>query len=163
PGCLRSGDAATGDLHRPDPPRPGLQDPARRRLRNLSKQSPDMLVALGDQLYEHRPTIADPSPAPTLDYLYRYYLWLWAFGGLTRNTPTIVLIDDHDVDQGNIWGHNGAAAPSGDQNQGGYVKAASFINMLQGIQCGHNPDAFDATPILQNITVYYSHFRYGGT
>ena len=72
------------------------------------------------------------------------------------------MVDDHDVVQGNLWGHSGAAAPKGDLQAGGYVKAASFINMLQRIQTGHNPDAFDPTPVLQGITVYYAAFRYGG-
>ncbi len=130
--------------------------------KNLAKQQPDLLVSLGDQLYEHRPTITSSDPAPTLDYLYRYYLWLWAFGSLTRDRPTIVMVDDHDVVQGNLWGHSGAAAPKGNLQAGGYVKAASFINMLQRIQTGHNPDAFDPTPVLQGITVYYAAFRYGG-
>ncbi len=130
--------------------------------KNLAKQQPDLLVSLGDQLYEHRPTITSSDPAPTLDYLYRYYLWLWAFGSLTRDRPTIVMVDDHDVAQGNLWGHSGAAAPNGNLQAGGYVKAASFINMLQRIQTGHNPDAFDPTPVLQGIGVYYAAFRYGG-
>ncbi|MFL6049402.1 MAG: alkaline phosphatase D family protein, partial [Gaiellales bacterium] len=129
---------------------------------NLAKQQPDMLVSLGDQLYEHRPTITSNDPAPTLDYLYRYYLWLWAFGPLTRSRPTIVMVDDHDVAQGNLWGHDGAAAPHGDLQAGGYIKSPSFINMLQRIQTAHNPDAFDPTPVLQNISVYYGAFRYGG-
>jgi alkaline phosphatase D len=130
---------------------------------NLAKQQPDLLVALGDQLYEHRPTIRDPAASPTLDYLSKYYLWLLAFRSLTKNRPTIVMMDDHDVTQGNIWGHEGAAAPNGDQNQGGYVKAAAFINTIQRVQTWHNPDPFDPTPVLQGISVYYGMFRYGGS
>lgn len=129
----------------------------------LTAQQPDLLVALGDQLYEHRPTVVDPAASPTLDYLSKYYLWLMAFRSLTANRPTIVLMDDHDVTQGNLWGHDGAPAPGGDLNKGGYVKAATFINTIQGVQTWHNPDAYDASPVLQGIGVYYAMFRYGGT
>ena len=37
------------------------------------------LLAVGDQYYEHRPTTREQGPEPTLDVLYRWYLWLWAF------------------------------------------------------------------------------------
>ena len=128
----------------------------------LAANNPDLLAVLGDQLYENRPTAPLNTAAPTLDYLGKYYLWLWAFRDLTANIPTITLVDDHDVLQGNIWGHSGAAAPKGSNGSaGGYVKAAAFVNFVQSVQCGHNPDAFDATPVLQGISVYYCTFRYG--
>jgi alkaline phosphatase D len=120
-----------------------------------------LLAVLGDQLYENRPTLPTSSSAPTLDYLGKYYLWLWAFRDLTADRPTITLVDDHDVMQGNLWGHSGAAAPKGNLNNGGYVKSPSFINFLQTVQCAHNPDAFDPTPVQQKISVYYCTFRYG--
>ena len=129
---------------------------------NLGKHSPDLYVAIGDQFYEHRPTSTDTSAAPTLDFLYKYYLWLWAFRELTRNRPTVVLVDDHDVYQGNLWGHAGAAAPAGNANLGGYARDPGWVNLVQRVQCGHNPDPFDPTPVLQGISVYYGMFRYGG-
>ena len=51
--------------------------------RNISTHRPDLYVAFGDQFYEHRPTAEDLGAAPTLDFLYRYYLWLWSFRELT--------------------------------------------------------------------------------
>jgi alkaline phosphatase D len=129
---------------------------------HLAAQRPDLLVALGDQFYETSPTSKDTSASPTLDYFYKYLLWLWAFGDLTREIPTVVMVDDHDVFQGNIWGHSGAPAPSGDFNQGGYANSADWVNMVQRVQCGHNPDPYDPTPVLQGISVYYGAFAYGG-
>lgn len=38
----------------------------------------------------------------------------------------------------------------------------TWVNLIQRMQCSHNPDAFDPTPVLQGITVYYSAFSYGG-
>ncbi|MBE9189114.1 alkaline phosphatase D family protein [Gloeocapsopsis crepidinum LEGE 06123] len=130
-------------------------------VQNLRRHQPDLLLFVGDQLYETSPTLKDTSNL-VLDYLYKWYLWLWSFRSLTRNTPTIVLVDDHDVYQGNIWGENGKPAPNKDENRGGYVYTGSFVNLVQRTQCGHNPDAYDPTPVLQNINVYYGAFRYGG-
>jgi alkaline phosphatase D len=128
---------------------------------NLARQGPDLLAAIGDQFYENRPTAQDESLTPTLDFLYRYYLWLWSFGHLTANVPCIMLADDHDMFQGNLWGHDGAASTGGDR-AGGYVKAASWVNLVQRVQMSHNPDAYDPRPVKQGITVHYAAFTYGG-
>jgi alkaline phosphatase D len=130
-------------------------------LTNVSRHKPDLVVALGDQYYEDRPTVKDLH-RPILDVLSRYYLWLWSFGQITRNTPTICLVDDHDMYQGNLWGWSGRAAPRSDWRKGGYVMNATWVNQVQRIQCSHNPDAYDPTPVLQGITVYYAAFSYGG-
>jgi alkaline phosphatase D len=130
---------------------------------NLAAQRPDLLVALGDQYYENSPTSKDTSSdSPTLDYFYKYLLWLWAFGDLTRQIPTVVMVDDHDMYQGNIWGWSGAPANGGDFNFGGYAESPDWVNMVQRVQCAHNPDPYDPTPVLQGITVYYTAFAYGG-
>ena len=72
------------------------------------------------------------------------------------------MVDDHDVFQGNLWGQEGAAAPNNDQNLGGYVKSATFVNVVQRVQTGHNPDAYNAAPVDQGITVSYGAFTFGG-
>ncbi len=122
----------------------------------------DMLVFAGDQFYESSPTPKAMDDAPLLDYLYKYYLWLWSHRELTRDRPTLVLVDDHDVYQGNLWGTSGRPAPEKNQDLGGYVKAAEWVNMVQQTQCGHNPDPWDPTPVKQGIGVYYCAFSYGG-
>lgn len=129
---------------------------------HIASHEPDVLVVLGDQLYQNKPTAVDPSRAPELDFFYKYLLWLWSFGDLTRRIPSVVMVDDHDVFQGNIWGHAGAPAPGGDQNKGGYVNDAAWVNMLQRVECGHDPDPYDPTPVEQGIEVYYGAFAYGG-
>jgi alkaline phosphatase D len=136
--------------------------PFRSLVENLAKHKPDLLVFAGDQFYEGRPTRADSSSSPTLDYLYKWSMWHWSFRELTRSIPALVQIDDHDVYQGNIWGQGGRPAPEGDQNRGGYVRDAAWVNMVHQTQCAHNPDPFDPTPIGQGIHVYYASFRYGG-
>lgn len=130
--------------------------------RNLALQRPDLLVFSGDQFYEGNPTRRDGGPNPLLDYLYKWYLWVWAFRELTRNVPAILQVDDHDVYHGNVWGNGGRAAPQGDQNRGGYRCTGEFVNVVQRTQCSHDPDPYDAAPVEQGITVYYGAFTYGG-
>ncbi len=129
---------------------------------HASSHQPDLLVFSGDQLYETSPTRIENRVSPTLDYLYKWYLWVWAFRDMTRNTPTILQTDDHDVYHPNVWGNGGRHAPENDWNKGGYLPDADWVNMVQRTQCGHNPDPFDPTPADQGITVYYGAFRYGG-
>lgn len=129
---------------------------------NAGRHQPHLLVFAGDQLYENSPTRRDNSLTPTLDYLYKWYLWVWSFREMTRSTPTIVLVDDHDVYHGNVWGNGGRAAPDGDQNKGGYRCTADFVNIVQRTQSGHNPDPYDPTPVDRGIGVYYGAFHYGG-
>jgi alkaline phosphatase D len=140
-----------------------LYFPHREVAAGLAAQKPDLLVFAGDQFYEGSPTRVEPEDdAPTLDYLYKWFLWIWSFRDLTRNTPTIVLVDDHDMYHGNLWGNGGRAAPQRDQNRGGYRNTAAWVNIVQRTQCGHNPDAFDPATVDRGITVYYGSFRYGG-
>lgn len=103
--------------------------PHDRLAANVASHGPDLLVAHGDQLYEGNPSRKDTSAAPELDFLYKYLLWLWSFRDLTRSTPTVIMVDDHDVYQGNIWGEGGAPATQG-QNGGGYVNAPEWVNVV---------------------------------
>jgi len=139
-----------------------LYFPHRELVAHATQHDLDLLFFVGDQLYENSPTARDESVSPTLDYLYKWYLWLWSFRDLTRNKPAIVMTDDHDVYHGNLWGNGGRAAPHHDQNQGGYVCSAEWVNLVQRTQCGHNPDPYDPSPIDQGITVYYGAFQFGG-
>jgi alkaline phosphatase D len=127
---------------------------------SIRAQHPDMIVVHGDQFYETSPTRRGPSGE--LEFLSKYLLWLWSFRGLTRDTPTVVLVDDHDVFQPNLWGAGGVAAPNGDIREGGYTTPADFVNLVQRVQCGHNPRPYDPRPVARGVGVYYSLFRYGG-
>ncbi|WP_164974764.1 alkaline phosphatase D family protein [Halegenticoccus tardaugens] len=129
---------------------------------NARRQRPDLLVFAGDQLYQNNPTRIEGRENPTLDYLYKWYLWVWAFRPLTRDTPTVVLVDDHDVYQQNLWGERGENAPRNVSRAGGYVGTAAFVNLVQRTQCAHDPAPYDPTPVERGIDVYYSSFRYGG-
>ncbi len=128
----------------------------------VAKHRPDVLFFSGDQVYEGAsPTRAQKSPVEKarLDYLYKWYLWCWAFRDLAREIPCITIPDDHDVYQGNIWGAGGRKTDR--DNQGGYVMPPDWVNMVQRTQASNLPDPFDPTPIDQGITVYYTDLNYG--
>ncbi|NIM52201.1 MAG: twin-arginine translocation pathway signal protein, partial [Gemmatimonadales bacterium] len=128
---------------------------------------PDFLFFSGDQVYEGAsPTRADLEH-PFEDYLYKWYLWYWAFGRLTAEIPAVTIPDDHDVYHGNLWGAGGRATPPGlggaaAQDAGGYKRSAEFVNMVQRTHASHLPDPHDPTPVEQGIGVYYTDVRYGG-
>ena len=145
----------------------GLWFPHTDLIDNLKQHQPDVLFFSGDQVYEGAsPTWADRQNG-TLDYLYKWYLWYWAFGDLTAQIPTITIPDDHDVYHGNIWGAGGRKAAPGPyggtaQDGGGYRMPAEWVKMVERTQTSHMPDPFDPTPVEQGIGVYYTDFTYGG-
>jgi alkaline phosphatase D len=131
----------------------------------IAAAKPDLLVGSGGQYYESHPTAQPKGESDdllVLDVLYRFSLWMLSFRELTRSTPCVLQVDDHDMMQGNLYGWSGQAAPNGDLHYGGYVKPAAVVNAIQRLQCGHNPDPWDPTPVQQGITVYYGHFRWAG-
>lgn len=135
--------------------------PHEQLVAGIAAKKPDLLVAHGDQLYETSPTRRDNSAAPELDFLYKFLMWHWSMRPLTRRVPTVVLTDDHDVYQGNLWGEGGIKTT--DQRTGGYLKSADWVNLVQRMSSWHNPDRYDTRPIAQGITVGYAAFVYGGT
>lgn len=124
---------------------------------------PDLYVFCGDQYYESFPTRFGRDTADAkLDTLYRWYLWYWTFRDSVRSRPSIVLADDHDILQGNIWGNAGRGSEKPTEEEGGYKWDKSVVRMVFRIQHGANPDPFDPTPIRFGIPVTYGEFIYGG-
>jgi hypothetical protein len=137
----------------------GMWFPHAELVANMAAHDPDLLFFAGDQVYEGKsPTFADTAHLE-LDYLYKWYLWCWAYGGLTRDVPAVTLPDDHDVYQGNLWGEGGRPAKAG--HDGGYVHPPWFVRMVERTQTSHLPDPFDPTPIEQGIGVHYTSLLWG--
>jgi hypothetical protein len=145
----------------------GLWFPHADIVDHVKAHDPDFLFFSGDQIYEGAsPTRAD-FQSPFRDYLYKWYLWYWAFGELTAGIPSVTIPDDHDVYHGNVWGAGGVATPPGlsgaaAQDAGGYKLSPEFVNMVQRTQTSHLPVPYDATPVEQDIDVYYTDILYGG-
>ncbi len=132
---------------------------------NLKHRNPDMILYLGDQFYEpagNHGIERRPLDRSSLDYLRKYALFGWANRDLLANTPSIIIPDDHDVFQGNVWGAGGRKVPPGGDEMGGYQGEGEWINIVMRTQSWHLPDAYDPTPIEQDITVHYTDFTFGG-
>ena len=134
---------------------------------NLIKLAPDMLYFSGDQIYEGHGgfgIVREPAPDAILSYLRKYYMFGWAFGQAMKDRPTIVLPDDHDVFQGNIWGEGGkpmTKKKGGTSSNGGYREPARMVNAVHKTCVAHHPDPYDPNPSLQDISVYFGDLVYG--
>ncbi|MBD3674957.1 MAG: alkaline phosphatase D family protein [Planctomycetaceae bacterium] len=135
---------------------------------NLVKLDPDMLYFSGDQIYENHGgfgIIREPAEPAILNYLRKYYQFGWAFREAMKDRPTLVIPDDHDVFQGNIWGEGGAKMKDldgGASSKGGYREPARMVNAVHKTCVSHHPDFADPTPVKQDISVYYGDMVYGG-
>ncbi len=135
---------------------------------NLIKLDPDMLYFSGDQIYEGHGGYGfsrDPAATAILCYLRKYYMFGWAFREALKDRPTIVLPDDHDVFQGNIWGEGGEQMKDlgkGASSKGGYREPARMVNAVHRTCVSHHPDFFDPAPSKQDISVYFGDMVYGG-
>ena len=116
-------------------------------IENIQKQQPDILAYTGNQAYRNLPTTlkSDSSDEVYLDYLYKWYLFCWSHGTLTRNTPSIILPGPRDLYR----------KPSNPM-------PAPFINMVQKSQTGHLPAPYDPSPNHQGIPAFYTDLQYGG-
>ncbi|MDN5217418.1 alkaline phosphatase D family protein [Fulvivirgaceae bacterium BMA12] len=128
-------------------------------VENVKKHNPDVLFFSGDQVYEGGSPTSPDIKNIKLDYLYKWYLWCWAFADLTKDIVTVTIPDDHDVYQGNIWGAGGR--PTDKDDKGGYVHPPDFVKMVERTQVSHLPDPYDPTPIEQGIGVYHTDMNFG--
>jgi len=126
---------------------------------NVKKHNPDLLFFSGDQIYEGASPSGLDRNNKNIDYMYKWYLWCWAYSNITKDLPTVTIPDDHDVFQGNVWGNGGGKIDK--DTKGGYVHGVEFVKMVERTQVSHLPDPFDSTPIKGGIGVYYSTLNLG--
>lgn len=133
---------------------------------NLQEHDPDLYAFHGDQIYE-RVGGYGVERSNKLDYLRKWYIWGWSFRELFRNRPAVIIPDDHDVFHGNLWGEGGKRANIelgwgyNAQDDGGYKEPPDFVNMVHRTQTSHLPDPYDPTPVLNDISVYFTEMIYG--
>ncbi|MFM8904650.1 MAG: hypothetical protein ACKOIB_05320, partial [Verrucomicrobiota bacterium] len=84
------------------------------------------------------------------------------FRDVMRDRPTICIPDDHDVGHPNLWGEDGKESTAPGNADGGYMFPVAYVNMVQRQQTWHLPDAFNPTPVLRDIGVYYTRLKVGG-
>ena len=133
---------------------------------NVTKQNPDLLFFSGDQIYEFIGGFGVPfrsSRQCALSYLRRYWMFGWSFRELMKDRPTVIIPDDHDMYQGNMWGQGGDLRQNGDwgDDKAGYLMTPECFNMVHLTQCGQHPDPFDTTPMKNGLSVYYGDMVYG--
>ena len=139
---------------------------------SLDKLNYDLSVFLGDQFYESTGGFGaqynGEFDKTCLDYLRKWMMFGWSYREIFRHKPCAIIPDDHDVYHGNVWGEGGKIADTSlgygakAQDSGGYKMKPEWVNMVQFTQTSHLPDAFDPTPVKNNIGVYYTHWNYAG-
>jgi hypothetical protein len=145
----------------------GTAFPQPRMVRNLAIQNPDLLCFLGDQIYESYGGFGmtrAPTDVAMLDYLRKFYQFGWTWRDLLKDRPSVIIPDDHDVFQGNLWGHGGRALPGTGEKDfaaGGYAMPPDWVNAVHRTQTGHLPDPPDPAPMDQGISVYFTDLLYG--
>lgn len=107
-------------------------------VRHVKAHNPDLLAFTGDQVYgsNHRETFPQGFCLP--------------FRDLLRDIPSVLMPDDHDVGQGNLWGDGGENYSDID-----------YAKMVHRVQTSHLPDPHDPTPVAKGLPVYYGGLRVG--
>jgi hypothetical protein len=85
----------------------------------------------------------------------------WTFGNVMRDRPTVCTPDDHDVFHGNLWGEAGKLKEKASDDKSGFVQSVRMVNAVNRTQCGNMPDPYDATPIQNGMSVWYTDLVYG--
>ena len=136
--------------------------PHQRILSNILKHQPDILAYTGNQVHKNLPTSvkSDSSDDLYLDYLYKWYLFCWAHGALTRNIPTIMLPGQRDLYRRPLQVAD--KQRTGQTALASHHRPASFINMVQKSQTGHLPVPYDPAPNRWGIPAFYTNLQYGG-
>jgi phosphodiesterase/alkaline phosphatase D-like protein len=139
-------------------------------VRQVQQQDPDMLFFAGDQIYESYGGFGVARRADTetamIDYLRKYYQFGWTWRDLLRDRPSVIVPDDHDVFQGNLWGHGGRKLPEQakqkDWTWGGYVMPGDWVAAVERTQVGHLPDPAVDMQLPIGIKPYFTKMTYGG-
>ncbi|BCX48650.1 hypothetical protein HAHE_25580 [Haloferula helveola] len=141
----------------------GYAFPLPTMTRNVAVQDPHLMFFAGDQIYEGYGgfgVVRAPVEKAALDYLRKYYQFGWTWRELLKDRPSVILPDDHDVFQGNLWGAGGGHVKRIDE--GGYIMAPAWVKAVERTQTGHLPDPVDPAPIKGGIGVYFTEMTWGG-
>lgn len=144
----------------------GYAFPLQPLVEQVQKQNPDLVIFLGDQIYESYGTTVKrfgPVSDSMLDYLRKYYQFGLTWRDVLRDRPSIIIPDDHDVFQGNIWGNGGRELPL--PNQSSRIaprKPERFSNASQSQDSDQRVSTADAYDwFKERARVPYSDISYG--
>lgn len=147
----------------------GYGFPLPNMVEQVKSQDPDVLFFAGDQIYEIYGGFGDSRTADSnwamIDFQRKYYQFGWTWRELLRDRPSIIIPDDHDVFQGNLFGHRGAKLENKhpyNWGDGGYIMDAEWVRAVERMHVGHLPDpAYDLTLGI-GIKPYFTSLTYGG-
>lgn len=147
-------------------------------VKAIRKRKPDLLAFLGDQIYEDGGVVGEfgvarllePFETTIQDFLFKYTLFAWTFRTLMAKIPTILLLDDHDYYQPNIWGQGGKRISFTNTTSfftwydGGFIMSDRWLNTVERVYTGHLP----RSSLYNNITLspvklktYFTTFKFG--
>ncbi len=130
--------------------------PYKKMTQNIGLHQPDMLAFTGNQVNPGLPTHFNGIKKDSLhlDYLYKWYLFCWGYGKMTRKYPTIILPSQTDFYQ--VKGDTGKKSTINESSI-----TSSFIRMVRRTQTGHLPSPY--TPDLPgHSTAYNTEINYAG-
>jgi hypothetical protein len=137
------------------------------------EQNPDLVFFAGDQIYENYGGFGCNTKGSLehqmLEYLRKYWLFGWSWRDVLKDRPSVILPDDHDVFQGNLWGHGGRALPvhlikkPDDEGfaLGGYKMPVPWVNAVQRTQAGNLPLTLSSGKSESGIEHYFTQYQYG--
>lgn len=153
----------------------GYTFPMKKVVAQVKRQDPDMLAFVGDQIYDE-PAGFDPQSNldPTrfasvkvamLDYLHKWNRFGWTWRNLLKDIPVILMPDDHDVYQGNLFGAGGIRLPNRTEERwplGGYIMPGAWVSAIERTHTGHLPQPAADITLPIGIKPYFTDVRYGG-
>lgn len=142
--------------------------PWKEAVAELIEQDPDLVYFSGDQIYENDygsphivSTTPEEVPAGMMNYLEKYRQFGLAFRDLLRDRPSIMITDDHDVFENDLWGKGGLLM-DGHRTTGGYRNHPNWVNGIEFTQTGVLPDPVNKGPHGAGMFAYYTSVEYGG-
>ncbi|MDF1756585.1 MAG: alkaline phosphatase D family protein [Verrucomicrobiales bacterium] len=142
--------------------------PWKEAITEIISHDPDLVYFSGDQIYENdygSPMLVSKTPeevpAGMKNYLAKYRKFGEAFRELMRDRPTIMITDDHDIFNNDLWG-NGGLRMTGTRTEGGYLCHPEWVNAAEYTQVATLPAPVDPGPHGDGINAYYTAVEYGG-
>lgn len=147
----------------------GYLFPQKEMAAHVTKQNPDLLFFAGDQFYESAGGFEAERFAKTelamLDFLQKWYLFGWSWQKLLGNRPSIIIPDDHDVFQGNLFGDGGRAMKNPrilKWSSGGYIMPGRWVAAVERCNTGHLPKPYADFKTPLGLKPYFTSMTYGG-
>jgi len=149
----------------------GMKDlfwPWKEAVEEIIAHDPDIVFFSGDQIYENDyksgkfiASTRKDVPKGMKNYLEKYRKFGQAVRELVKDRPSVMVTDDHDVFNNDLWGRGGMIM-MGARTTGGYACHPEWVNAAEYTQTGWLPDPADPGPHGDGIAAYYTALDYGG-